>query len=104
MLRCAGGAQAPRWALFYVFGGLLNDFVGVFQLCSEVEEGCRQHASASGITLPATFSISRIFEEMAAKGTINTPLLQAARVLRRNGGCQGGFGVWGDGVGVLVPS
>ncbi|XP_055666134.1 bifunctional epoxide hydrolase 2 isoform X4 [Falco peregrinus] len=50
-----------------------------------MEEGCRQHASASGITLPPTFSVTQAFEEMTAKGMINAPLLQAARVLRRNG-------------------
>ncbi|KAK2523350.1 Ephx2 [Columba livia] len=74
----AGGSDSP-------YAKAMKGQITLSQLCSEVEEGCRQHASASGITLPATFSISRIFEEMAAKGTINTPLLQAARVLRRNG-------------------
>ncbi|NXJ72049.1 HYES hydrolase, partial [Rostratula benghalensis] len=55
------------------------------QLFSEMEESCRQHASTSGILLPSTFSVTQAFEEMAAKGTVNVPLLQAARVLRRNG-------------------
>ncbi|XP_010163548.1 bifunctional epoxide hydrolase 2, partial [Antrostomus carolinensis] len=54
-------------------------------LFSEMEEGCQQHASVSGITLPPTFSVARAFEEMAAKGTVNVPLLRAARVLRSNG-------------------
>ncbi|NXA17630.1 HYES hydrolase, partial [Ibidorhyncha struthersii] len=35
--------------------------------------------------LPPAFSVTQAFEEMAAKGAVNTPLLQAARVLRRNG-------------------
>lgn len=69
----------------------MNDCAGVFQLFSEMEEGCRQHASASGIVLPPTFSVARAFEEMAAEGTVNAPLLRAARVLRRNGGCWGAF-------------
>ncbi|XP_009872782.1 PREDICTED: bifunctional epoxide hydrolase 2, partial [Apaloderma vittatum] len=55
------------------------------QLFSEMDESCRQHASASGIALPPAFSVARAFEEMATKGTVNTPLLRAAGVLRRNG-------------------
>ncbi|NXL68770.1 HYES hydrolase, partial [Chordeiles acutipennis] len=74
-----------RMGCVLVFGGQWNDHVGVFQLFSEMEEGCQQHASTSGITLPPTFSVARAFEEMAAKGTVNVPLLRAARVLRRNG-------------------
>ena len=65
---------------------------GVFQLFLEVDEGCRQHASTAGITLPTTFSIAHVFEEMAAKGTLNAPLLRAASMLRRNGGCWGAVG------------
>ncbi|NXW88807.1 HYES hydrolase, partial [Alopecoenas beccarii] len=74
----AGGSNSP-----YVKA--MRGQITLSQLFLEMEEGCRQHASASGITLPPTFSVSRIFEEMAAKGTINSPLLQAAKVLRRNG-------------------
>ncbi|NXC20681.1 HYES hydrolase, partial [Corythaeola cristata] len=55
------------------------------QLFSEMEEGCKQHASTSGIVLPPTFSVARAFEGMVAEGTLNTPLMRAAGVLRRNG-------------------
>lgn len=69
---------------------ILLIFFYFFQLFSEAEEGCKQRASAAGITLPQTFSIARAFEEMATKGVVNAPLLRAAGVLRRNGGCWGG--------------
>ncbi|XP_074438295.1 bifunctional epoxide hydrolase 2 isoform X2 [Larus michahellis] len=74
----AGGSDSP-------YSRAMRGQITLSQLFSEMEEGCRQHASASGIVLPPTFSVSRAFEEMAAKGTVNAPLLQAARVLRRNG-------------------
>ncbi|NXV53053.1 HYES hydrolase, partial [Uria aalge] len=74
----AGGSDSP-------YSKAMRGQITLSQLFSEMEEGCRQHASASGIVLPPTFSAARAFEEMAAKGTINAPLLQAARVLQRNG-------------------
>ncbi|NXV23103.1 HYES hydrolase, partial [Cepphus grylle] len=74
----AGGSDSP-------YSKAMRGQITLSQLFSEMEEGCRQHASASGIVLPPTFSASRAFEEMAAKGTVNAPLLQAARVLQRNG-------------------
>ncbi|NXD72377.1 HYES hydrolase, partial [Eolophus roseicapillus] len=74
----AGGSDSP-------YAKVMRGQITLSQLFSEMEEGCRQHATASGITLPHTFSVARAFEEMAAKGTVNAPLLQAARVLRRNG-------------------
>ncbi|XP_061845802.1 bifunctional epoxide hydrolase 2 [Colius striatus] len=74
----AGGSNSP-------YAKVMRGQITLSQLFSEVEEGCRQHASASGITLPPTFTIARAFEEMAAEGTVNAPLLRAARVLRRNG-------------------
>ncbi|KFQ48977.1 Bifunctional epoxide hydrolase 2, partial [Nestor notabilis] len=74
----AGGSDSP-------YAKVMRGQITLTQLFSEMEEGCRQHATASGITLPSAFSVAQAFEEMAAKGTINTPLLQAARVLRRNG-------------------
>ncbi|NXK13563.1 HYES hydrolase, partial [Herpetotheres cachinnans] len=74
----AGGSDGP-------YAKAMRGQITLTQLLSQMEEGCRQHASASGITLPPTFSITQAFEEMAAKGMINAPLLQAARVLRRNG-------------------
>ncbi|NXW52583.1 HYES hydrolase, partial [Nyctiprogne leucopyga] len=74
----AGGSDSP-------YARVMRGQITLSQLFSEMEEGCQQHASTSGITLPPTFSVTRAFEEMAAKGTVNVPLLQAARVLRRNG-------------------
>ncbi|NXW55260.1 HYES hydrolase, partial [Eurystomus gularis] len=74
----AGGSNSP-------YAKVMRGQITLSQLFSDVDEGCRQHASTSGIALPPTFSISRAFEEMAAQGTVNAPLLQAARVLRRNG-------------------
>uniref|UniRef100_A0A8B9YWL2 Epoxide hydrolase 2 n=1 Tax=Buteo japonicus TaxID=224669 RepID=A0A8B9YWL2_9AVES len=74
----AGGSDSP-------YAKAMRGQITLSQLFSEMEEGCRQHASASGIVLPPTFSVARAFEEMAAEGTVNAPLLRAARVLRRNG-------------------
>ncbi|NXL39058.1 HYES hydrolase, partial [Glaucidium brasilianum] len=74
----AGGSDSP-------YSRAMKGHITLSQLFSEMEEGCRQHASASGITLPPAFSVARAFGEMVAKGTVNAPLLQAARVLRRNG-------------------
>ncbi|KAM9017480.1 bifunctional epoxide hydrolase 2 [Ara ararauna] len=74
----AGGSDSP-------YAKVMRGQITLSQLFSEMEEGCRQHATTSGITLPDTFSVARAFEEMAAKRTVNAPLLQAARVLRRNG-------------------
>ncbi|XP_076188613.1 bifunctional epoxide hydrolase 2 [Aptenodytes patagonicus] len=74
----AGGSDSP-------YAKAMRGQITLSQLFSEMEEGCRQHASASGITLPPTFSVARAFEGMAAEGTVNAPLLRAARVLRRNG-------------------
>ncbi|XP_030346380.1 bifunctional epoxide hydrolase 2 isoform X3 [Strigops habroptila] len=74
----AGGSNSP-------YAKVMRGQITLSQLFSEMEEGCRQHATASGVTLPPTFSVAQAFEEMAAKGTVNAPLLQAAKVLRRNG-------------------
>ncbi|NXK46458.1 HYES hydrolase, partial [Chauna torquata] len=74
----AGGSDSPHTKV-------MRGQITLSQLFSEVEEGCRQRASSAGITLPPAFSIARAFEEMAAKGTVNAPLLRAASVLRRNG-------------------
>ncbi|NXX86589.1 HYES hydrolase, partial [Urocolius indicus] len=74
----AGGSDSP-------YAKVMRGQITLSQLFSEVEEGCRQHASTSGITLPPTFTIARAFEEMAAEGMVSAPLLRAARVLRRNG-------------------
>ncbi|XP_037248596.1 bifunctional epoxide hydrolase 2 isoform X2 [Falco rusticolus] len=74
----ASGSDGP-------YAKAMRGQITLTQLLSLMEEGCRQHASASGITLPPTFSVTQAFEEMTAKGMINAPLLQAARVLRRNG-------------------
>ncbi|NWZ47339.1 HYES hydrolase, partial [Haliaeetus albicilla] len=74
----AGGSDSP-------YTKAVRGQITLSQLFLEMEEGCRQHASASGIVLPPTFSIARAFKEMAAEGTVNAPLLRAARVLRRNG-------------------
>uniref|UniRef100_A0A8C3JHF9 Epoxide hydrolase 2 n=1 Tax=Calidris pygmaea TaxID=425635 RepID=A0A8C3JHF9_9CHAR len=74
----AGGSESP-------YAKAMRGQITLSQLFSEMEEGCRQHASATGVVLPPTFSVARAFEEMAAKGTVNAPLLRAARVLQRNG-------------------
>ncbi|XP_054239349.1 bifunctional epoxide hydrolase 2 [Indicator indicator] len=74
----AGGSNSP-------YAKVMKGQITLSQLFLELEQGCQQHASAAGIALPPTFSVTRAFEEMAAKGTVNAPLLQAARVLRRNG-------------------
>ncbi|KFW03450.1 Bifunctional epoxide hydrolase 2, partial [Eurypyga helias] len=73
----AGGTDSP-------YAKAMRGQITLSQLFSEMEEGCRQHASTSGITLPLTFSVARAFEETAAKGAVNAPLLRAARVLQRN--------------------
>uniref|UniRef100_A0A8C0FL01 Epoxide hydrolase 2 n=1 Tax=Bubo bubo TaxID=30461 RepID=A0A8C0FL01_BUBBB len=74
----AGGSDSP-------YAKAMKGQITLSQLLSEMEEGCRQHASASGIALPPAFSVARAFGEMAAKGTVSAPLLRAARMLRRNG-------------------
>ncbi|XP_064002682.1 bifunctional epoxide hydrolase 2 isoform X2 [Pogoniulus pusillus] len=74
----AGGSNSA-------YARVMKGQITLSQLFLELEQGCQQHASASNISLPPTFSVTRAFEEMAAKGTLNAPLLQAARVLRRNG-------------------
>ncbi|KFP91338.1 Bifunctional epoxide hydrolase 2, partial [Apaloderma vittatum] len=74
----AGGSDSP-------YSKAMRGQITLSQLFSEMDESCRQHASASGIALPPAFSVARAFEEMATKGTVNTPLLRAAGVLRRNG-------------------
>ncbi|NXG44352.1 HYES hydrolase, partial [Psilopogon haemacephalus] len=74
----AGGSNSPC-------ARAMKGQITLSQLFVELEKGCQQHASTLNISLPPTFSVTRAFEEMAAKGTINAPLLQAARVLRRNG-------------------
>uniref|UniRef100_A0A8D0EWG8 Epoxide hydrolase 2 n=1 Tax=Strix occidentalis caurina TaxID=311401 RepID=A0A8D0EWG8_STROC len=74
----AGGSDSP-------YAKAMKGKITLSQLFSEMEEGCRQHASASGIALPPAFSVAQAFGEMAAKGTVNAPLLRAARMLRRNG-------------------
>ncbi|NXF92823.1 HYES hydrolase, partial [Eubucco bourcierii] len=74
----AGGSNSP-------YARAMKGQITLSQLFLELEQGCQQHASASDISLPPTFSVTRAFEEMAAKATVNAPLLQAARVLRRNG-------------------
>ncbi|KAM6279858.1 LOW QUALITY PROTEIN: bifunctional epoxide hydrolase 2 [Porphyrio hochstetteri] len=74
----AGGSDSP-------YAKVMRGQITLSQLFLEMEEGCKQQASASGITLPPTFSVSRAFEEMAAEGKVNAPLLRAARVLRNNG-------------------
>ncbi|NXL88563.1 HYES hydrolase, partial [Alectura lathami] len=74
----AGGSDSPH-------ARVMRGQITLSQLVSEVDESCRQRASATGIALPPAFSVTRAFEEMAAKGTVNAPLLQAACVLRRNG-------------------
>ncbi|NXJ09182.1 HYES hydrolase, partial [Odontophorus gujanensis] len=74
----AGGSDSPH-------SKVMRGQITLSQLFLEVDKGCRQHASAAGISLPTAFSIAHVFEEMAAKGTLNAPLLQAAGTLRRNG-------------------
>ncbi|NXI41108.1 HYES hydrolase, partial [Galbula dea] len=74
----AGGSEGP-------YGKVMRGQITLSQLISKLDEGCQQHASTLGITLLPTFSISRAFQEMVAKGTLNGPLLRAARVLRRGG-------------------
>ncbi|NXX38913.1 HYES hydrolase, partial [Tricholaema leucomelas] len=74
----AGGSNSP-------YARAMKGQITLSQLFVELEQGCQQHASTLNISLPPTFSVTRAFEEMAAKGTLNAPLLQAARVLRRNG-------------------
>ncbi|NXE57242.1 HYES hydrolase, partial [Casuarius casuarius] len=73
-----GGSDSPH-------AKVMRGQISLSQLFSEVEEGCRKHAAASGVPLPETFSIARAFESMAADGKLNTPFLQAAAALRRNG-------------------
>ncbi|NWH75952.1 HYES hydrolase, partial [Piaya cayana] len=74
----AGGSDSP-------YAKAMKGQITLSQFLLEMEEGCKQHAATLGITLPATFSIAQAFEEMAAEGTVNAPLLRAARVLRSNG-------------------
>ncbi|KAM9382250.1 bifunctional epoxide hydrolase 2 [Phaethornis superciliosus] len=74
----AGGSESPC-------AKVLRGQITLCQLFSEVEQGCQQRATTLGTPLPPNFSVARAFEEMAAKGMVNAPLLRAARVLRRNG-------------------
>ncbi|NXH11164.1 HYES hydrolase, partial [Bucco capensis] len=74
----AGGSAGP-------YGRVMRGEITLTQLISELDEGCQKHASTLGISLLPSFSISRVFEEVTTKGTLNAPLLQAARLLRRNG-------------------
>ncbi|NXX99220.1 HYES hydrolase, partial [Centropus bengalensis] len=74
----AGSSNSP-------YAKAMRGQITLSQLFSEVEEGCKQYASTSGITLPPNFSVAQAFEEMAVEGTVNAPLLWAARMLRRNG-------------------
>ncbi|KAM6083514.1 bifunctional epoxide hydrolase 2 [Chlamydotis macqueenii] len=74
----AGGSDSP-------YARAVRGQITLSQLFSEMEEGCRQRASACGVALPPRFAVARPFEEMAAEGTVNAPLLRAAGVLRRNG-------------------
>ncbi|KFO97466.1 Bifunctional epoxide hydrolase 2, partial [Calypte anna] len=74
----AGGSQSP-------YAKVMRGQITLCQLFSEVEQGCQQRATSMATTLPPTFSVARAFEQMAAKGTLNAPLLRAARMLRRKG-------------------
>ncbi|NXU55782.1 HYES hydrolase, partial [Turnix velox] len=74
----AGGSDS-------LYSKAMRGQITLSQLFSEMEEGCKQQASALGTILPPTFSASQAFEEMATKGMINAPLLRAAKVLQRNG-------------------
>ncbi|NWS78411.1 HYES hydrolase, partial [Crotophaga sulcirostris] len=74
----AGGSESP-------YAKVMRGQITLSQLFSEMEEGCKQHASTLGLSLPPTFSVAQAFEKMTVEGTVNAPLLQAARMLRRNG-------------------
>ncbi|KAM4802525.1 bifunctional epoxide hydrolase 2 isoform X3 [Urocitellus parryii] len=50
-----------------------------------MEENCRKRSEASGIRLPANFSINQIFCKAISARNINRPMLQAALDLRKKG-------------------
>ncbi|XP_030410972.1 bifunctional epoxide hydrolase 2-like [Gopherus evgoodei] len=59
--------------------------ITVSQLVSELEEDCKKFAASLGASLPETFSVAQVFEDIMTQGKLNTALLQAAVTLRNNG-------------------
>lgn len=58
-----------------------------FKLVTELDADCKKAAAAAGIFLPEEFSMAPIFRDITDKGRLNTPLLDAAVTLRKNGKC-----------------
>ncbi|XP_062979809.1 bifunctional epoxide hydrolase 2 [Elgaria multicarinata webbii] len=67
------------------FSRVMTGQIGLTQLIAEFEEDCKKVAAASGNSLPKTFSVARIFEEMATGDSFNSRVLQAALILKNNG-------------------
>ncbi|XP_050804791.1 bifunctional epoxide hydrolase 2-like [Gopherus flavomarginatus] len=59
--------------------------ITISQLVSELEEDCKKFAASLGASLPETFSVAQVFEDIMTQGKLNTALLQAAVTLRNNG-------------------
>ncbi|KAJ7341361.1 hypothetical protein JRQ81_005369 [Phrynocephalus forsythii] len=59
--------------------------IGLTQLLSDFEEDCRKAAAASGGSLPDTFSVGPIFQEMAKALDFSSPILKAALTLKNRG-------------------
>nr|XP_042704866.1 bifunctional epoxide hydrolase 2 [Chrysemys picta bellii] len=59
--------------------------IALSQLVSELEEDCKKFAASSGASLPETFSVAQVFEDIMTQAKLNTAVLQAAITLRNNG-------------------
>ncbi|KYO43972.1 bifunctional epoxide hydrolase 2 [Alligator mississippiensis] len=67
------------------YGRLMTGQITLSQLVTELDADCKKAAAAAGIFLPEEFSMAPIFRDITDKGRLNTPLLDAAVTLRKNG-------------------
>nr|XP_020668273.1 bifunctional epoxide hydrolase 2 [Pogona vitticeps] len=67
------------------FAKAMTGQIGLTQLLSEFEEDCKKAATASGGSLPDTFSVGPTFQEMVEVDLFSTPFLQAALTLKNKG-------------------
>ncbi|XP_009069384.1 PREDICTED: bifunctional epoxide hydrolase 2, partial [Acanthisitta chloris] len=74
----AGGSESP-------YAKAMRGHITLSQLFSQVDEGCRQQAPSSGISLPDTFSLASAFQELVAQARLSDAILRAATILRRSG-------------------
>uniref|UniRef100_A0A7M4E4M2 Epoxide hydrolase 2 n=1 Tax=Crocodylus porosus TaxID=8502 RepID=A0A7M4E4M2_CROPO len=67
------------------YGRLMTGQITLSQLVTELDEDCKKAAAAAEIFLPEKFSVAQIFGDFLDEGRLNTPLLDAAVTLRKNG-------------------